>query len=306
MHRNDVLLQSLPEGLHVRPLRFDEAQTLYELHQIREAHDWGQHMYDLSDIICAWSQPEFDLETMFIGVFDGEEFIAGSEVFRGRAEGMVHPKWRNRGIGTALVRWMEHTASDFGRNNVGTTIHNNDHGAKKILTARGFTPAWTSWILELPLSSPLPVTLPDGYSFVEYNDERAREVFEVVDVAFSDWPGRESYGFDNWNADVMEREERTSYHTLLIEHKGELVGVAIGFDYAMDKNEGWIAQLAVAKEHRYQGLGKALLAESCTRFYHRGAKKCGLSTDSRTGVLNLYEQVGMNVTHTFTRYAKEW
>jgi hypothetical protein len=47
-----------------------------------------------------------------------------------------------------------------------------------------------------------------------------------------------------------------------------------------------------------------LLRTSFGWFFDRGRRIAGVSTDSRTGALGLYEKVGMRVVRQYTRYAK--
>jgi mycothiol synthase len=62
--------------------------------------------------------------------------------------------------------------------------------------------------------------------------------------------------------------------------------------------------LAVAREHRGLGLGRALLQQAFALFHGRGKSSAGLSTDSRTGALELYEHLGMRVVRSYTHHAK--
>ncbi len=64
----------------------------------------------------------------------------------------------------------------------------------------------------------------------------------------------------------------------------------------------WIAQLAVAREHRGRGLARALLVESFGRGRRAGCARAGLDTDARTGARGLYERVGMRIVRTETVY----
>ena len=59
-------------------------------------------------------------------------------------------------------------------------------------------------------------------------------------------------------------------------------------------------QLAVDRAHRGTGLAQALLADAFGRAREHGATRSELSTDSRTGALDLYLKVGMEVTQTWT------
>jgi predicted acetyltransferase len=69
--------------------------------------------------------------------------------------------------------------------------------------------------------------------------------------------------------------------------------------------EGWIDKVAVKATHRNRGIARALLLHSFREAWHRGERVSGLSTDSRTGALTLYEKVGMTVRRSYTSYAKD-
>jgi ribosomal protein S18 acetylase RimI-like enzyme len=119
-------------------------------------------------------------------------------------------------------------------------------------------------------------------------------------------------GFENWAAQAL-RDVRPEFVVLVEEAPepggsaagaaGRLVGVAVGHDYE-SSGEGWIEQIAVRREHRGRGLGGALLAESFRRFQAAGRGSAGVSTDSRTGALGLYEHAGMTVVRSYTRWVK--
>jgi len=81
------------------------------------------------------------------------------------------------------------------------------------------------------------------------------------------------------------------------------VGAVISYDYP-DAGEGWISQLATKATHRHRGIALALLRTAFGWFHERGRTVAGVSTDSRTGALGLYEKVGMRVVRQYTRYTK--
>ena len=125
----------------------------------------------------------------------------------------------------------------------------------------------------------------------------------VIDTAFEEWRGlgSQSMGFDNWAVSVLRRTPPDL--VVVVECDGRIVGVAVGHDYGADA-EGWIEQIAVCGKHRGRGLGRALLEECFRRFRDMGRSRCGVSTDSRTGALSLYEHVGMSVRRSYTRWTK--
>ena len=92
--------------------------------------------------------------------------------------------------------------------------------------------------------------------------------------------------FQPWMAPVIARGE-------------EIVAAAILAEFG---DEGWVNQIAVAREHRGKGLGRALLWHTFGVF-HGVHSTVGLSTDSRTGALDLYLHVGMRVRRSYTRWA---
>ena len=66
---------------------------------------------------------------------------------------------------------------------------------------------------------------------------------------------------------------------------------------------GFVDRLAVRADQRNRGLATALLVDSFAAARANGAERSELSTDSRTGALGLYENVGMQVTSTWVNRA---
>jgi GNAT superfamily N-acetyltransferase len=66
---------------------------------------------------------------------------------------------------------------------------------------------------------------------------------------------------------------------------------------------GWIDQIAVEGRRQGRGIGRAML-EHIFGFFHGKEPAVGLSTDSRTGALDLYLHVGMTVRRTYRRWSR--
>jgi ribosomal protein S18 acetylase RimI-like enzyme len=160
-------------------------------------------------------------------------------------------------------------------------------------------------VLRIELDEEPPIaSLPDGLRFRDLEPGRDdRALFDLIDTAFDEWPDRESHGFENWAASTLRREEVKPGLAPLVVDGDRIVGASLTFDYG-ELDEGWIQQLAVDAAYRGRGLGAALLRENFRRFRNVGRHRAGLSTDSRTGALGLYEHVGMTVRASYTRYAK--
>jgi mycothiol synthase len=298
----------LPQGYTSRPLTVDDLAAVYDLEAAGETFDDGVVEVELSDLEGDWRRPDFDPAGMSVGLFQGDDLVAYATVFKGRAEALVHPDHRGRGMGSALMRWTWEAARADGRDRVGQTISENERTAETLLRAHEYGYGHTSWVLSVELAddkAPPPPALPEGYRFHPFHagiDDR--DVFTVIDTAFEEWRGStsESLGFENWVASSLH--ELKPGLIVLIVHGDRIVGVAIGCDYGPG-SEGWIQQVAVEKAHRGQGLGRALLEESFRRLWDIGRRRCAVSTDSRTGALSLYEHVGMSVRRSYTRWMKQ-
>jgi mycothiol synthase len=240
-----------------------------------------------------------------VGVFDADRLVAYAEVIQKRAEAVVAPAERGRGIGSALARWTWDAARTTGWDHVGQTVSDSEHQAQSLFEWLGYERRHTSWILRIDLDdeSTAP-TLPDGLLF---NGHRPGiddlQIFDVLETAFSAWEGREPNVFEDWRARFLDREEVRPELQVLVADGERIVGVSINYDYA-DDVEGWVEQLAVHPTYQGRGIGRALLEESFRRFRAMGRRACGLSTDSRTGALGLYEHVGMRVRKSYSRWNK--
>ena len=64
----------------------------------------------------------------------------------------------------------------------------------------------------------------------------------------------------------------------------------------LTEKTAYIQKLAVRRDRRGLGLARALLVDAFELGRRHGAVTSALATDSRSGALGLYEQVGMTVT----------
>ena len=299
------MIEDLPEGLVTRPLTWDDVGSVFRIEAESEAFDDGEAELSLSDVESEWRRPAFDLATMSVGVFDADRLVGYAEVFRGRAEAVVAPAERGRGIGSALARWTWNVARASARDVVDQAISDTEHDAAKLFTSLGYERGHTAWILRITLDGEPPSPeVPDDVVFRAYRpglDEP--RMFEVIETAFGEWADREPNTYEDWRAQFLDRGDAPPELQVLAASGNRIVGVAINYDAAED-TEGWVQQLAVDAAHRRRGIGRALLQESFRRFHELGRRTCGLSTDSRTGALGLYERAGMRVRKSYTHWTK--
>ncbi len=295
----------VPVPYTARPLRLDDAQSVVDVMSAYEQRVIGEVLIEVADIQADWLRPSTDLERLSTGVLDGGRMVGWGEVsLDERCHAFVHPDHWGRGIGTALARWSWEVARAHGLDRVGQSVPDADARGRALFAAHGYEQRYTSWVLALPGDASVPPQdLPAGYllrDFVPGRDEQA--AYTVIDDAFSEWDGRSSRSYGDWAAPVLQRPGFEPWSLRLVEAPdGRVVGACV---LQLTDDAGWVHQLAVTRPERGQGLAQALLADAFASSRRHGRRRAELSTDSRTGALGLYELVGMQVTSSFTHWAK--
>ena len=294
----------LPDGLTPRPATPDDARSIFELIAACELADDGVAEVDEHDITIGFGRHGFDPALDSLLVFERGELVACAEIYRGRAEGDVLPSHRDRGIGAALLAWIERRATELASLTVGQSKTDADTAARELFLANGYEPSWTSWVIRIGLDGPRPLPeTPAGVAIRAYRPSDAREVHRVIDASFSEWEGRDPDPFEVWAPQVIAHPAFRPELSPIAIDGDEIVGVVISCDYP-ELGEGWIQQLATRASHRRRGIAQALLLTAFGWFHEAGRRVAGVSTDSRTGALGLYEKVGMRVERQYTRYTK--
>lgn len=297
---------NLPGALTTSGAAIEFADRVISLINRCEIADVGEALISVDDLLADWALPHLDLQRDVLLVWSGDDIVAYADVPGWRTYCTVHPNLRGQGIGTAMLEWIEQRALE--RNppdvdvRVGQTIPDGIEEAKAILTNHSYEPRHSSWILRFPGEAPVTSPpLPAGYEIRSYRPSEEPAVYQVVEDAFNEWPDRTPTTYQAWQTRTTHRVNFESELLLVAVYDEQVVGVLFAIDYL---DEGWVDQLAVAAHHRGNGLAKALLARAFEIFKGRGQTNVGLSTDSRTGALDLYFGVGMEIDRSFTHYSK--
>jgi len=296
-----------PPRLTVRGATHSDIPAVAALLRTSEEFDTGEPAVTDEDVESEWMLPGFDPAADVLLVFEDERVIASAEVPGWRAEATVHPDARGRGIGTAILGWIEHRAEDRADQGadirVGQTVVDTNADAISLFVRHGYAPRHTSWVLRLPDNVTIDhPPLPYGVAIRPFDPQREEEqVYRVVEDAFNEWPTREPSTFEEWQSGVTGRSDFDPTLLFVAVADLDVVGVSFGIPY---DDEGWVQQLAVRRDHRNRGLAKALLRTTFNELRRRGSPAVGLSTDSRTGALDLYVDAGMVVRSSYTHYSK--
>jgi GNAT superfamily N-acetyltransferase len=295
-------IMQLPDGLTSAPYTFADLDAVFAVAAAQQQHDIGRVDVERADFEADWQRPCFDFASMTMGVYDGDRLVAFGELIgAGRGEAGVLPADRRRGIGTALARWLEDTAREYGNTTIGGPVPQGSDG-DRLLEQLGYPVRWTSWVLQVPEGAAIPHReVPEGYAIREATPDDYEAVWTVVEDAFLEWSVRDREPFDDFLASIVRRPGHEPWMLRVVtDPTGEIVGTAalvMAEDGASGELvEGYVERLAVRRDQRGQGLAQALLVDAFEQGRQHGAPRSGLSTDSRTGALSLYEKVGMVVT----------
>jgi len=289
-------------GLVRRPLEAADAPAVLALVVAQDREFSGEAMTELEDILAEWQVPAFDLARDSISLWQGDQLVASAELGpRGRLEVVVATGWREQGLADGLLDELEDRARHRRLPAVNQFVSGSDTAGLALLRQRGYQLHHTSWILRLDPDVPIAGRrLPEGYRVRPFREEDARAAFTVVSEAFGEWETGLRRSFADWEAETLRRPGLDLASSRVATVEEEVVGCCIVVDSA---EEAWVSHLATARPHRGRGVAQQLLAEAYTAARQRGLPVGGLSTDTRTGALDLYLRLGMRVRHTFHNWS---
>ena len=266
-------------------------------------------------------------EDQFVAVMPGAGVVAfalamqrdGSEGYFYLTDGAVHPAWRRRGIGRALLQqhWQRVQAVSAGLNRpviMAGRAFPTQTGVEALFSGFDMTPLRYFFEMRRSLAEPLPaLELPAHLTLRTWSERRADEaIWRALNEAFA----------DHWNhaempfAEFMHRQAQGRANadaSFVVWDGDEVAGVAIndmGPDAAARRGNqhGWISMLSVRRPWRQQGLGRGLLIASLQAGAALGHPGLGLHVDAAnlTGAVRLYEGVGFRVTATRAMYHRAY
>jgi ribosomal protein S18 acetylase RimI-like enzyme len=137
--------------------------------------------------------------------------------------------------------------------------------------------------------------------FERGRDDRA--AYELVSRAMADVPGSTDRSFEEWTARALGSALAPGLSAVAQDANGATVGIALC--ERREAGEGYVDYLAVAREARGRGLGRALLGRSLRAFSDEGMGRGALWVDSRNEpAVRLYRSAGMDVAFSADRYVK--
>src|SRR5437764_8745471 len=252
---------SSPPEFAAHPARPEDAEAVLEL----VPPELG---FTLDDIRTEWRRTDLERDTW---AWEQDGRLVGFGILRSRGEelsvnGFVHPDFRGRGLGTAIVRATEARARERGAPKLDNGILATDRAAAALLEANGYRDVAHFYMMTIGLEEPPPEPeWPEGLEPRPFEREHAHAFWAADDEAFQDEADYESQPFDEFVAHRLGRPGFDPELWTAVWDGDEVAATVI-----VDRKRfgaGWIAGLGVRRPWRRRGLGRALLLRSFGRLY---------------------------------------
>ena len=234
--------------------------------------------------------------------------------------GAVHPEWRRRGLGRAILRANHRrlreiaathdVAPDVARR-FETWAAESQVGAMALLESDGFTVARSFFEMLRPnLDDVAEFPVPEGIEVRPMRPEHHRQVWEADIEAFSDhWGGMDtsdqtfrrffsgpSFEPDIWRVAWDGDQVAGSVSNVVMREFNDVTGA----------RRGLLAGVSVRRPWRGRGLARALVAQSLVALRERGMAEAvlGVDADNPTGAVGVYEANGFVVHRRERSYRK--
>jgi mycothiol synthase len=240
-------------------------------------------------------------------------FVAGQR-------GYVHPTWRRRGLGQALMaHGEEHSRRNAPPEAAGLPAvwqaegSSLEAGAQALFQQRGYTPFRYAYTMTRNLADPIPsLPLPPGIQIRPALPEQYRSIWEAEREAFQD-----AWGYTPWPEEGFQRFLRCPHYDPALWRVAwagdQVAGMVLSFvnaeeNAAFGRSRGYTEDIAVRRTYRRQGLASALLAESLRALQARGLAEAALGVDAENPnrALALYQRLGFGIASEWITFRRPW
>lgn len=239
-----------------------------------------------------------------------------------RSFGNIHPDWRGKGLGTALLPFNEDRLREMA--------HANNHpldvpayfeswggyttpGNRALLALNGYEPVRFFYEMSRDILDPLPpAPMPNGLEVRAFKESHTRLIWEAIDEAFRDHWGYVESTEDDYQRFLNSPTRKTDLWQVAWD--GDQVAGMVLNNYFEEENKtfnrkrGWTDPICVRRSWRRRGLARALLVKSILMFKEMGFDDTalGVDTDNPNGARMLYESVGYKTDQTWMAYRKSF
>jgi mycothiol synthase len=326
---NDGRVDSAP-ALQWRPVVPADASAMAVLlADIEKADQYGWHLD--ADFLARWlADPLIDLARGSTAAFDGDRMVAtgvlaarveADPVHAMHYEGGVHPAYRGRGLGAALLDWAAAAAGPLHAERFGgqpLTVQCgfplSDSAAAQLFAQHGFAPAryFRKMARGLDGDDLPPVRVPGGFEIVPYRADLDEPMRVAKNEAFRDhWDVTPSTP-EAWRSQFTGAEFRPGLSPLAVSAAtGQIAGLIVTHESAAEttatgRRDAHLNNVGTLREARGRGVATALIATMLRAAREHGFATASLDVDTEnpTGALGVYEKSGFAVVDTWVTYAR--
>jgi len=312
-----------------RPLTPADAQTSADLLNAMETVDKLGEFYLAEDTLQELVDPYLDLARASLAAFDGDVMVgfmkssykpATEEVHQVLVEGGVHPDYRRRGIGTALMAaGVAAVKAQHARQHPTVKLvivtQKAEHivGAAALFRSQGFAPVFYSQHLVHPLGAAIPDSaVPDGLRVEPWSEHNDEEFRMIRNEAFKD-AGLAEMPVDNWRNRMINNAFRPDVSFLLRDlANGAAAGMLLSKYWEGDTlitgvREARFLLIGTLREYRRRGVAGALIGHALRAAADQGFDQVRVSVDYENPVetFGIYEQAGFAPALRHVRWALE-
>ncbi|WP_344114380.1 GNAT family N-acetyltransferase [Kribbella alba] len=314
------IAQGWPAGVEARPIEKADAEAWADLLAAKEKVDQEGENYDADNLLEELDDPKLNAATDTLGLWSGGQLVGYGKVTgpdevvdvdRVFAEGAVHPQWRGKGVGDALMSWLIPRATALHRERhpeapgeIGVGAISTNTSADQPFSARGFEPCRYFFGMERDLGAdPVPDSpVAGGLRLVGFDpsyDERLRVAHNEV---FLDHWGSTPRDPESWRTWFTGSRTFRAAQSFLVLDGERIAAYVLGYEYVADTaatgiKELYVGQVGTRRDHRGKGAARAALARVMTVAQEADFKRVSLGVDAEnpTGALGLYEKLGFRM-----------
>lgn len=312
-----------------RPLTRDDAGQLLALRQAIESVETSAERVSPVTVQEWLTTPWRDLDKDTLGGFDrsgtlraygSSELPPEERVLRAVLNGGVHPAWRGRGLGVALLAWQEGRARQqlaaSGKDlpaRIAAFVDERAKGQRQLYASAGFSPKRWYTTMRRDLRLPLPEAPElDRVTIEPWRSELDEEVRLAHNEAFADLWGSPAQTRERW---VHRAQFAPEWSFVAVDRSGDAPQV-IGYLLSSRREQNWAAAgysygysdlLGVCRPWRGRGVAVALLATAMAAYAADGMRYAVLDVDATnpTGAHELYSGLAYEATRTEVMYTVE-